>query len=851
VNAPPLRRGVVAALTRAGLDRPIPVLLVSALVVAVCVKLASGLEIRSSFQELLPEDVPSVREIKQLIQRVGGDGTVLVVVESLDGPSGLPRAEALAPALAREFLGMGPDQIRSVQWNMAPIRDWYEKHWPLFVPLEDLRQARDAVRDEIRRRTLASNPLAVSLEDEEEPGAPATLPQAADFLDPKKPLPRERVAERFASYVDGFMVSPDHRSLTLIVRPAGTSLGVSEARALVDRMQAVVDRHKPELERDHLRVGFGGTFPLFIAEYEAIINDVASTALICVSLVLFSILLFFRDVRSVTSLGIAVLIAVGVTFGLTRLVIGYLNTQTAFLGAIVVGNGINYGLIYLARMKQLRWQGMGLREACLQSAETTARATLLASAATSVSFGVLVVAANRGFRHFGFIGGIGMLLCWLCTFLLVPALLTVYERLRGAPKVRPDTTQETLRPVVARMLDYRRPIIAVFAVLTVISAVLFIGQIPDAMEHNLDNLTNDLKGHDQLKADHDRANSALGRSISGAIALVDSWADADKFCGVIRERMKQGPYDQLIDSCDTLSSVVPRDQDEKLKVIREIVAEMPDRLVRRLDPAEQQRVREVREQLAAQRPVKVEQADPVLVDRFRERDGTVGRLAAVTAKPLARLELAQNLEDFVRGVRGVQVDGKTYDATGENVIFADLLTNIDREGPRTTFLSFAGVCLLVLLFFRHLRTAAEVMGSLFIGVVLMCGIAAAVDLKINFFNFIVYPITFGIAVDYGANIAARVRERRGDVIGSLAEVGPAVMLCSWTSIIGYGSLLFSLNRALRSFGWYAMAGEVTTIITAIVLLPALLCAARSKKSAEEAGFPERSAAGARPDTLKG
>src|SRR4051812_20903217 len=156
VNAP-ARRGLVSTLTRAGLDRPVPVLLLAAVVVAVCVKLASGLEIRSSFQELLPEDVPSVREIKQLIQRVGGDGTVLVVVESLDGPSGLPRAEALAPALAREFLGMGPDQIRSVQWNMAPIRDWYKKHWPLFVPLEDLRQARDAVRDEIRRRTLASN----------------------------------------------------------------------------------------------------------------------------------------------------------------------------------------------------------------------------------------------------------------------------------------------------------------------------------------------------------------------------------------------------------------------------------------------------------------------------------------------------------------------------------------------------------------------------------------------------------------------------------------------------------------------------------------------------------------------
>jgi hypothetical protein len=824
---------VVSALTRAGLDRPLLVLLVSAAVVVVCVKLASGLEIRSSFQELLPEDVPSVREIKQLIQRVGGDGTVLAVVESLEGPSGLKKAEALATALSKDFLAMGPDQIRAVQSSMAPIRDWYEDHWPLFVPLEDLRKAKEAVKDEIRKRTTEANPLAVSLDDEEDP-KPAALPEAADFLDPKKPLPRERVAERFSQYVDGFMVSPDHRSVTLIVRPAGTSLGVSEARALVDRMQAVVDQRKPELDRDRLRVGLAGSFPLFIAEYEAIINDVAGTALLCTSLVLISILLFFRDVRSVITLGLAILMGVAITFGITRLVIGYLNTQTAFLGAIVVGNGINYGLIYLARLKQLRWQGVGLHEACLESADTTSRATLLASAGTSVSFGVLIIAANRGFRHFGFIGGIGMLLCWLCTFLLVPALLVVYEKVRGAPKVRPDTTQQRLRPLSAKMLARPWAIVVLFALLSLISAILFIRQLPTVMERNLDNLTNEFRGHNQLKADHDRANSALGRSIAGAIALLDSWAHADAFCGVIRQRMKQAPYDQLIDSCDTLSSVVPRDQEEKLKVIRQIVDELPDKTIRRLDPKQRDRVRQVRDQLAAQKPVKVEQADPSLIDRFRERDGTLGSLASITAKPFAKLELAPNLAAFVRGVRGVEIDGKSWDATGENVIFADLLTNIDREGPRTTLLSFAGVCLLVILFFRRVRTAAEVMGSLFIGVLLMCGVAAAIDLKINFFNFIVFPITFGIAVDYGANVVGRAQLRRGDVIGSLAEVGPAVALCSWTTIIGYGSLLVSLNRALRGFGWYAILGEFTTLVTALVLLPALLVLARPREPAGEA-----------------
>jgi uncharacterized protein len=822
VNAPPHRSGLIARVTRFAVDRPIPVLLLAAIVVAISVKLASGLEIRSSFQELLPEDVPSVREIKELIRRVGGDGTVLVVVESMDGPAGLPKAEALAPVLGREFLAMGREDIRSVQWSMAPIARWYEEHWPLFVPAEDLAEARDALREEIKKRKIEANPLALELDEDEKPAASEGLP---DWLDPKKPLPRERVAERFARYENGFMVSPDHRSLTIIVRPAGTSLGVAEARALVDKMQSIVDRHKAEMERDHLRVGLAGTFPLFIAEYEAIINDVAGTALLCVFLVLVSILLFFRDMRSTFSLGIAVLSAVAVTFGLTWLVIGYLNTQTAFLGAIVVGTGINYGLIYLARLKQLRWQGMALREACVESAKTTASATLLASAGTSVSFGVLIVAANRGFRHFGFIGGLGMLLCWVATFLLVPAILAVYERLRGPPKVRRDRTQEVLGPVVARMLARPGPMLAVFALLTIVSAALFIRQLPNAMERNLENLTNELKGKDQLKADHDRANSALGRSISGAIALTDSWAEADQFCGVIRQRMKQPPWEKLIDSCDTLSSVVPREQEPKLAILREIVAELSDRVLGRLPAQERHRVRQVRDQLAAQRAVTVEEADPALVDRFRERDGSVGRLAIVTATPNARTELAENLEAFVRGVRNVRVGDKTYNATGENVIFADLLEDIDREGPRTTFVSFAAVCLLVLLFFRNIRTSAEVMGSLIAGVLLMCGVAAAVDLKINFFNFIVFPITFGIAVDYGANVAARVRERGGDVLSSLAEVGPAVVLCSWTSIIGYGSLIFSLNRALRSFGWYAMVGEVTTLITAVVLLPALLMVA--------------------------
>ena len=493
------RRGIIARVTENAVARPGLFLGASLLIAAVSVWAASHLEIRSSFQELLPEDLPSVQEVKELIRRVGGDGTVLVVVESLDGPSGLGNAESIAPELAREFLALGPREIRSVESNVRPVEAWYEAHWPLFVPLDELRKARDTVREEIRKRKIAANPLAMELDDEEEPAARPTASETPSWMDPKQPLPREQVAQRFARYLDGFLVHPDHTSLTLVLRPAGTSLGVGESKALMGRLHAIVDRHAKELQQKHLRVGWGGTFPLFIAEYEAIINDVAGTAVLVVVLVLSSILLFFRDVRSTFSLGIAILIAVAVTFGATWVVIGYLNTQTAFLGAIVVGNGINYGLIYLARVKQLRSRGEALAPSCVEGALTTARATLLASAATSVSFGVLIIAANRGFRHFGFIGGIGMLLCWVFTFALVPALLAIFEKLRGAPRIRAEPGGERLVSPLQRFFARPRAIVAVFAVLAVLAAGSFVRQLRvGAMEHNLDNLSNELKGRKTL-----------------------------------------------------------------------------------------------------------------------------------------------------------------------------------------------------------------------------------------------------------------------------------------------------------------------------------------------------------------
>ena len=60
--------------------------------------------------------------------------------------------------------------------------------------------------------------------------------------------------------------------------------------------------------------------------------------------------------------------------------------------------------------------------------------------------------------------------------------------------------------------------------------------------------------------------------------------------------------------------------------------------------------------------------------------------------------------------------------------------------------------------------------------------------------------------------------------------GRAVALCSFTTIIGYGSLLLARNQALFSFGVLAVLGEICCLAVAVVALPAALAftAARAR-----------------------
>jgi predicted RND superfamily exporter protein len=213
---------------------------------------------------------------------------------------------------------------------------------------------------------------------------------------------------------------------------------------------------------------------------------------------------------------------------------------------------------------------------------------------------------------------------------------------------------------------------------------------------------------------------------------------------------------------------------------------------------------------------------------LRERDGTLGREVLVYPRPSRDLWQGGPLSELVGALRAVASvtdgpDERPARVAGSLPLSADVLASIRRDGLRASIAALVGVIAVVLLLLRASRVSALVIGSLLVAVTWQLAAMMVLGVRVNFANFIAYPITFGIGVDYAVNVANRYAQAAVRDIGQVVRsTGGAVALCSSTTIIGYSSLLMAENRGLFLFGVVAVFGELCCLSTAIVAMPALL-----------------------------
>ena len=123
--------------------------------------LASRLQLKTAFSELLPSNDPGVMTLTRTQKRMGDMSLLLIGVRSPDYAANLRYAEALTQKLR----ALPPTVVNLATYDVRDLRAFYEKNKWLFVSEDDLESIRDRLRNEISKR---KNPLFVSL-DEEEP----------------------------------------------------------------------------------------------------------------------------------------------------------------------------------------------------------------------------------------------------------------------------------------------------------------------------------------------------------------------------------------------------------------------------------------------------------------------------------------------------------------------------------------------------------------------------------------------------------------------------------------------------------------------------------------------------------
>jgi len=784
--------------------------------------------LKSDLEELLPRDSRSVRALDEMRARIPGLQYLGVVVDT-GTPENLAAGERLLDDLAARIRAYPPGEVREVRTGSQAERKFVEAHAPLYVDVEDLREVLRRIE---ARRDYEVSKESGSLLDESEPPPSLEMQDIEDKYD-KKVSDKKNETGRFSD-------APSHITL-LFVEAGEFTTGADRSRALLEHVQADIrDLGGPGAYAPGMRVGYSSDVAIAVEELDALEADLSVSSIVVIALEIAVIVLYFRWWRAIPVLFPPLLLATVYAFGLASLPpanVSDLNSNTAFLGSIIVGNGINVGIVLLARYREARRSGLGIDEALAVGIWGARLGTLAAAFAAAASYASLILTEFRGFRQFGYIGGAGMVASWVTAFVLMPPLLKWLDR---DVRVR-SSGLGIMGRVVAVVERWPVAVVGVALAATVMSALLVSRfDVSKQLEHDFSKLRRvdtweNGDGYWGRKVDN-----LLGRYLTPTVVLTDSPEAAAAAERDIRDKVDHGVLEPMVASVRGADDVLPKDQQAKLAVVADIREALTPRIRSLISEARRKKLDEILgpEDLA---PLRAEELPRSFTAGLRERDGALGKTVLVYPRPSDTLWKAQAIHEYVETLRasGGRVSGSIP-------LSDDIIASISRDAPIASLASFVGVIVIVLLVLRGRPAALYVIGSLFVGVLWLGGATMLLGVKINFCNFVAYPITFGIGVDYAVNVMTRyVQDGERDVTGAVRSTGAAVGLCSMTTIIGYSSLLLAKNRALYLFGLTAVLGEVACLTAAVVALPALLVALRTWKGKRAA--VAGTAASAAPD----
>jgi len=569
---------------------------------------------------------------------------------------------------------------------------------------------------------------------------------------------------------------------------------------------------------------------------------------------------------------IALQLAICWSLGWATLFVGHLNILSVTFAPVLIGLADNLGIHLAARYSEERAAGHDFRTAMEIAARQTGPGIVIAGIAVILAFYAVMLANFPGLAELGFIAGSGELLCMVASFTVLPALFAVSQRYLR--------TRATAWQVQGRRRwrwrwpgRYPRLALAGLGVLTLTG--LLVSPLPK-FDYNLLHLQ--AKGTESVVWEN-RLLEESDRSSWYALSTADSLAE-------LQRKKSQFAALPIVDRVESLASMLPSHQDERLALLAEI-APLVDSISATWENVERIDVEELSNTLEKIR-FKLQQPptdwDPT--KRPSEESLTAARTALIAAqerlKAMPPATVSKALDAFQRGLmadfaakwtllqhnvhpkgpvtledvpsylreRFVGKSGRYLlqifardniwerepmqafvsqlqtvdpDVTGPPVVALHSIQNMQQGYVRGGVYALIAIVGVTFVYFGRLKPTWLALFPLAVAALWMLPCMALFGVQMNIANLIVIPLFMGMAIDNGIHLVDRALEPpRIASERATQSTGKAVVLATLTTIAGFGSLMVARHAGIFSFGLLLALAVTCNLVAVFTVLPLLL-----------------------------
>jgi predicted RND superfamily exporter protein len=788
-----------------------------ALVILILVGLSgwqmSKLTINYNQLELIPQDLPSVLATKRMFNLAGGYGNLFITLRGKD----VPQMKRVADDLTAEIKKIPEVRSATCRQDVSFLRD----HLAYYIDISDLNEAFSLMRKKIR--ALTREKLGVKSGDTE----------TDEEL--KKLVEKYRnVNSKFVD--DEYNIDPAREMILIVIQANGIPNDLDFSKKLLSDVSSVIEQYNKgnprgvKLKEKYgeglapdatITYGITGEYKIAYDDSTHMKDALKPTSIVAFAGILLYLIILLRRPMQIILLMITLVMSIVMTFGFTRITLGELNTITAILGGILMGFGIDFGIHFMYRFRDEYSHRGDIYESLRQTILHTGLSSLISAATSSVSLFVLVLAAFKGFSHFGLIAGAGILIIAIMMYTFLPVAILLLNRFW--PNFTKSLVVNYKEIDEADHLDKPYPfasgILAASLILTIGLAYFAL-----RIEFDYDSRTS-VTGNTQALVLQDEIEKRFGRKGLPSVVYTDTLEEAKQLYDELSNKDKY-PYVQQVVSIFSLAPPM----EQQLKT-REILDQIQERLVEipaHLMTGENRELFDIVRKSLATQPFTVTDVPEDLLKQFRPVPelGEKGYFTLII--PKGSVTDSKLTVEFTKQVGVITMGGKNFYATGHMILMANLAMIVIRDGKIFPALAAGLILIILLISYRDPRALVFAMIPLLGGMVWMLGFMYLFNWKINYANIVVFPVVLGYGISCGIFILNRYLESHS-VMFALRHTGAAVAGSCITTLIGWASLFFSRHKGLTSMGSLAVFGISAALLVALTVMPSLMQYSKDKK----------------------